>query len=70
MVSKNLRDLQNMAFKDLLLIKGLFNSETDLFLAGQHPCSTSGKMMSIEKLPYGVCFKYGKLANSKNLPLL
>jgi hypothetical protein len=43
MVFKNLRDLQNMAFKDVLLIKGFFDSETCQLLTAPH--STSKEMM-------------------------
>jgi hypothetical protein len=51
MVSKNLRDLQNMAFKDLLLIKGLFDKETCLLLTAPQFYEftfNSKKMMSIK----------------------
>ena len=43
MVFKNFRDVQNMAFKDVLLIKGFLDNETSQLLVAPH--STSKKMM-------------------------
>jgi hypothetical protein len=53
-----------MAFKDILLILGVFDNETCQLL--EHPISTSKKMMGIEELSFGVYFKCDKLPLGKN----
>jgi hypothetical protein len=57
MVFKNLRDLQNKTFKDVLLfLKTPFLTMRQV-CSWQHPYFTSMKIMSIKEPPYGVYLK-------------
>ena len=61
MVFKFFRDLYNLSFNDVLIIKSF--SDRDMSAPGSIPQSISKKMMGIKEHPQVVCFKCGKYSH-------